>query len=446
MPTSHSFESELPAPVSAPSRDPVSREELFERVWTTPISHLAAEYGVSGSYLARVCTSLSIPRPPVGYWQKKAVGKNKPRPPLPEAQPGDQLTWSSYIPLAKPVAQSEHANRRRSAKVIGQIEAVHPLLRSTESLFRKTRKIDDHEFLRPYKLLLPDIVASEACLPKALEYANALYSELGRRGHRVMLSPTDVKMQRALIDERETPGKDKKYGRYSYGKIWSPYRPTVTFIGKVPIGLTITEMTERVTLRYLKGRYFRADSDAVRSAKSHQLANSWTHEQDVPSGRFRVVAYSPRPGVDWQTSWQETSKRALLALIPEIIRKLSDVSADLAQKENEAREAAARRQHEFEVQQERRRREEDRRQVAAAKEAAQQQLSQIIQQWSAAMKIEDFFREAEIRIVKAPLDRQKQLSERLALARLMIGTLDPLDFLAEWIAPEERYKPRYPLD
>lgn len=430
----------------SPPRDPVSREDLYERVWTIPINHLAAEYGVSGSYLARVCTALSVPRPPVGYWQKKAVGKDKARPPLPEAQPGDQLNWSSDVPLAKPVAQPRQTARRRTAKADAQTEGIHALLRSTEALFRKTRKIDDHEFLRPYKLLLPDIVTSEACLPKALEYANALYSALGRQGHRVMLSPTDQAMRRASIEEREKPRKDKKYGRYGYGTIWSPYRPTVTFIGRVPIGLTITEMTERVTLRYLKGKYLREDSDAVRSAKSWHLANSWTHEQDVPSGRFRVVAYSPHPGVDWQTSWEESSTRTLVGLIPEIIRKLSDVSVELVQKEIEANEAAARRKRESEELQERWRREEDQRKVAAAKEAAQKQLSQIIQQWSAAMTIEGFFREAEARIVNAPPDRQVQLSERLALARSMIGTLDPLDFLGGWIAPDERYKTRYPVE
>lgn len=174
----------MPASLPSLSRDPVSREDLYERVWTIPINHLAAEYGVSGSYLARVCTALSVPRPPVGYWQKKAVGKDKPRSPLPEAQPGDQLNWSSDVPLAKPVVQPRRSARRRTAKVDAQTEGIHPLLRSTEALFRKTRKIDDHEFLRPYKLLLPDIVTSEACLPKALEYANALYSALGRKGPR----------------------------------------------------------------------------------------------------------------------------------------------------------------------------------------------------------------------------------------------------------------------
>jgi hypothetical protein len=44
----------------------ISREDLYEQVWTTPISQLAAKFGVSGSYLARVCEALNVPRPPLG--------------------------------------------------------------------------------------------------------------------------------------------------------------------------------------------------------------------------------------------------------------------------------------------------------------------------------------------------------------------------------------------
>lgn len=428
-------------------RAPITREALYERVWTTPIQHLAAEYGVSGSYLARVCSALNVPRPPMGYWQKKAVGKDKPRPSLPEAQPGDQLTWSNDTLLAKPIAREQAPVRRRSAKsAASHVEALHPILRGTQALFRKTRKIEEHEFLRPYKQLLPDIVTSEACLPKALDHAHSLYSALERKGHRVVIAPPDRPLRRVQIEERETPGKDRKYGRYSYGTIWSPYRPTVTFIGDVPIGLTLIEMTERVTLRYLKGTYLREDSDAVRSAKSWQLANSWTHEQDVPSGRFRVVAYSPYPGVNWQQSWQETTKRGLKGLIPDIIKELVFAAHDLVQKQVEADEAAARYKREQEERWARWEREQDKQKVAAAREASEKQLSQIIQQWSAAMSLEQFFREAEVRIAAAPVERQGPLSERLALARSMVGTLDPLDSLEGWIAPDERYKTRYPDD
>ncbi|MFA7386512.1 MAG: hypothetical protein WCZ87_02490, partial [Thiohalobacteraceae bacterium] len=36
---------------------------------------IAEKFDVSGSYLARVCTALRVPRPERGYWAKLAVGK-----------------------------------------------------------------------------------------------------------------------------------------------------------------------------------------------------------------------------------------------------------------------------------------------------------------------------------------------------------------------------------
>ena len=149
----------------------VTREELYEEVWSIPISHLAAEYGVSGSYLARVCTALAVPRPPAGYWQKKAVGKAAPRPPLPPAKPGDQLVWSADTPLARPVTPATRSSVSSPSRGRQRKDARHPLLRGVEPHYRKTRKIDEYEFLRPYKLLLPDIVTSEAQLPRALDIA-----------------------------------------------------------------------------------------------------------------------------------------------------------------------------------------------------------------------------------------------------------------------------------
>jgi hypothetical protein len=89
---------------------------------------------------------------------------------------------------------------------------------------------------------------------------------------------------------------------FGSGTIWAPDRPTVFYIDTVPIGLALTEMTERVTMRYLNGEYHREDSRLIRSAKPWQLTHSWTTEQDMPCGRFRVVAYSPKKGVAWSVS------------------------------------------------------------------------------------------------------------------------------------------------
>jgi len=421
----------------------ISREELYEQVWTTPINHLAEKFGVSGSYLARVCAALNVPRPPVGYWQKLAVGRAKPRPRLPEARPGDQLSWSKNTALAEPARGPVQRKADDAAKTKKPLPSRHPLLVGVESHFRKTRRIDEDEFLRPYKYLLPDIISSEACLTIALDIANQIYVALERAGHRVLLAPPDQQLHRVDIEEREVPGKDRHYGRYGSGSIWSPQRPTLVYIGSMPIGIALTELSERATLRYLNGNYVREDSKEVKSAKSWQMTHSWTTEKDVPCGRFRLVAYSPFHGVDWVETWQETKMTSLRSMVPEIVRKLETSINELQRLKLLADEAAARRRREWEEAEERRRREEDRRQVALALADSQKQLASVMDKWAAAMAVERFFEEAERRLGNLEAEHRGRLQERLALARAMLGTLDPLDFLKEWRAPGERYKSKY---
>lgn len=74
-----------------PRTSVITREELYELVWSAPMIKVADKFDVSGSYLARVCTALRVPRPERGYWAKLAVGKAPKRPALPEPQPGDPI-------------------------------------------------------------------------------------------------------------------------------------------------------------------------------------------------------------------------------------------------------------------------------------------------------------------------------------------------------------------
>jgi len=95
----------------------VTREELYELVWSTPMIRVAEKFEVSGSYLARVCTELRVPRPERGYWAKLAVGKAPQRPALPEPLPGDPFVWSRADGLPAPVVPTprqaaHHSNFR----------------------------------------------------------------------------------------------------------------------------------------------------------------------------------------------------------------------------------------------------------------------------------------------------------------------------------------------
>jgi hypothetical protein len=60
--------------------EPISREALYDLVWSEPMLRVASRFGVSSSYMARVCRALNVPKPALGYWAKVAVGQTPLRP------------------------------------------------------------------------------------------------------------------------------------------------------------------------------------------------------------------------------------------------------------------------------------------------------------------------------------------------------------------------------
>lgn len=51
------------------------RTALYQEVCASPITALAAKYGLSDSGLRKICVLLDIPLPGRGHWQKLAAGK-----------------------------------------------------------------------------------------------------------------------------------------------------------------------------------------------------------------------------------------------------------------------------------------------------------------------------------------------------------------------------------
>lgn len=67
----------------------LSREQLFKRVWSTPVSKLAQEWGLSDRGLGKACRKLQVPVPPRGYWAKVEAGKRVKRAQLSKLPPGE---------------------------------------------------------------------------------------------------------------------------------------------------------------------------------------------------------------------------------------------------------------------------------------------------------------------------------------------------------------------
>lgn len=61
------------------------REILYNEVWEKPVIEVAKKYGVSDVTIHKICKSLDIPTPPLGYWAKVYAGKAVTRIPLPKS-------------------------------------------------------------------------------------------------------------------------------------------------------------------------------------------------------------------------------------------------------------------------------------------------------------------------------------------------------------------------
>ncbi|MEZ0003232.1 hypothetical protein [Sinorhizobium fredii] len=143
----------------------VTREELYELVWSKPMLKVADQFDVSSSYMARVCTALNVPRPERGYWAKKAVGKAPSQEPLPDAQPGALTSWSREGELpVPPKPKYTRRHRSRMARVRISKDAVHALISGAREHFETGRPVDDGAYLKPYKRLLVDVITSKASL------------------------------------------------------------------------------------------------------------------------------------------------------------------------------------------------------------------------------------------------------------------------------------------
>lgn len=186
----------------------LSREELYSRVWSTPMRRLAPHFGLSDVGLRKLCDRHRIPTPPRGYWAKQELGK-APRPtPLPaEAEPAlqvVQLTDDPDPPLRPPATTPR--NPVVTPELISQVErerdpdfriVVADVLRNPHPAIQRTREApaarpapDQYNLRRPsWQGDAVDLAVGEPSIPRALRLMNALFLALEKRGWPVEIRP-----------------------------------------------------------------------------------------------------------------------------------------------------------------------------------------------------------------------------------------------------------------
>jgi hypothetical protein len=286
--------------------------------------------------------------------------------------------------------------------------------------------------------VLVHINSSKAGLDKALAFANDLFNALESKGHRVLFA-ADERLTWIGLDLQ---GQPLKAHDYYHSGLWAPHRATVVYVGAIAVGLAIVEVPEKVVLRHVNGQYIRDADYNPPKARRGYIDRTWTTTKDLPSGRLRLIAYSPYRGVSWDTQWEEDRKSPLSKRLPSIVKEIGVAAVALVPKLEEAERQAEIRRQEWLAEQKRHEEEEDRRRTEQSVRDSRTQLSEIIQAWGRVINLERFFQGVSDRAQYLPQEEREAVLERLRLAREFAGTQDPLDHFMAWKTPFERYKPR----
>ena len=171
----------------------LSRQELYERIWTIPTTKLAKEFGISDVGLSKICKKYNIPKPPLGYWTKIANGQRPNQLPLPPAQSsfGENIEIESNAyrkdeegPKNYPEVYAEFGKIKSEnipLEIIKSPNRLHPLL--VESLkYFKSSSPDLYSRLGPGRTPCVDICVSKTSLERALFLMHTLFRFLEAQG------------------------------------------------------------------------------------------------------------------------------------------------------------------------------------------------------------------------------------------------------------------------
>jgi len=375
----------------------LTREDLYARVWTEPMSKLAQHYGLSDVGLAKTCKRLHVPVPGRGYWAKKAAGHKVKQIPLPDLPPNVRQS-DREVTLADRPAPRELTSLPSLIRIQSDFEAAlenrivlsdslrgaHPLVRKTSQALRGTAK-SPTAFVGNWQEPHLDVQVSRDLLSRALLVMDALLKAFEERGWKISLWSKE---------------RDRENDRKSYVKV----------LGKqVPFG--IRERIKKVE---------NPPAKPVKLLSGGMYTPLQSKYRDVPSGRLSLVLRSSW-GNGVTTSLDDTPKLRVEDRLNEFVvevvaRAYEDLEWDAGREDNERTWAikADRRAKEA------RRLEQERLRVAALEEhAVNWNKSQLLTSYLTAIR-------AAVQERLGPAEPDKAFEEWLSWAEAYAASLNPL--------------------
>jgi hypothetical protein len=174
----------------------LTRQQLYDLVWSKAMTQAAAELGVSDVGLKKISRRHRVPTPPRGYWQKLAVGQKPPRPPLPPLASGDRdqieiqpTPPAPPPPLPKPVPAAVQAAIVHEQKpehritVAKTLRNPHRIVLAWIEEDRRDRQLHRSDwYLRTTKPIDGDALSRRRLL-----ILSALFTALEQRGYKLVV-------------------------------------------------------------------------------------------------------------------------------------------------------------------------------------------------------------------------------------------------------------------
>ena len=177
------------------NRIQISRVELYDKIWSTPISRVAKEFGLSDVGLAKICRRHQIPRPSVGYWAQVQHGYS-PRqfilPPITDKRLEIvEITIKESPLLTMDPTFKKRAETERAAAEEPEFEIVvpeslcnpHSFVQDAITAFHAAKE-QDSGILVPNASRIVNIRVSPLCLQRALRIWNSLILALESLGYK----------------------------------------------------------------------------------------------------------------------------------------------------------------------------------------------------------------------------------------------------------------------
>ncbi len=265
--------------MSANELSKLSREALFEKVWSMSGVKLAEALGVSDVAIAKRCRKLNVPRPPRGHWAKVEAGHQPKRPPLPP-----------FLEAAASEKMKRAAARRTNMPA--DPDAVHPLSEEFLRAVESAKLSYDKKRVHLKERALPEADISKDLAPQAARAFNMLLQSL---------EPLGIK----------------------FGKSLSKYEGGRFRLGNDRMQFKIEEDLVEKPADVVRRRRFTYSSPDANKVLSGKLSFILKAEQYAPS---RI-----------EHRWVEDEKGPLEAILSEIVKFICDYFVGL-QKRREAEE------------------------------------------------------------------------------------------------------------